>query len=335
MKFGYRFFLWLTLAITCCSIENVYGRKVEKLCFRSDSTFKIVQFTDLHLVWKTSERAYECVDHVIQNEKPDFIILTGDIIFSRPALDNFKRIIQYISSYKTPFAFVFGNHDHQFDATDSMLLASVKDVPYNMTTTVAGIDGDSNFDLPIYSKDGRKVESVIYGLDSHDSSRLTKAGVKGYDYIQRDQIDWYIATSKKYTKENGGTPIPSIAFFHIPLQEFAVACTNQRAALFGTRSEAVCCADMNSGLFSAMKEQGDIMGIFCGHDHDNDYAVNWYNILLAYGRYSGDNTAYNHLKGNGGRVIELKEGTRTIHTWIRLTNGEMHQDTLFPKDYLR
>ena len=143
------------------------------------------------------------------------------------------------------------------------------------------------------------------------------------------------ADFKKYTKENGGTPIPSIAFFHIPLQEFAVACTNQRAALFGTRSEAVCCADMNSGLFSAMKEQGDIMGIFCGHDHDNDYAVNWYNILLAYGRYSGDNTAYNHLKGNGGRVIELKEGTRTIHTWIRLTNGEMHQDTLFPKDYLR
>ena len=47
-------------------------------------------------------------------------------------------------------------------------------------------------------------------------------------------------------------------------------------------------------MFAAMKEAGDVMGVFVGHDHDNDYAVMWKNILLAYGRYTGGNTVYNH-----------------------------------------
>ncbi len=53
-------------------------------------------------------------------------------------------------------------------------------------------------------------------------------------------------------------------------------------------------------MFAAMKEAGDVMGMFVGHDHDNDYAVMWKDILLAYGRYTGGNTVYNHLPN--GRV---------------------------------
>ena len=69
-------------------------------------------------------------------------------------------------------------------------------------------------------------------------------------------------------------------------------------------------------MFAAMKEAGDVMGVFVGHDHDNDYAVMWKNILLAYGRYTGGNTVYNHLP-NGARIIVLDEGARTFTSWIR------------------
>ena len=74
-------------------------------------------------------------------------------------------------------------------------------------------------------------------------------------------------------------------------------------------------------MFTAMKEAGDVMGVFVGHDHDNDYAVMWHGILLAYGRYTGGNTVYNHLP-NGARVIVLKEGQRTFDTWIDLAGGQ-------------
>lgn len=313
------------------------AQRTTKLCFKADKTFKIVQFTDTHIVWNDhrSDVAYDCFDAVIKAEKPDFIILTGDIIYSKPPIDNFKKVMNYISQYKIPFAFVFGNHDYQFDVSDRQLLESVKDVPYNMTTTARGISGDCNFDIPIYSADGKTVQSVIYGIDSHNNSRLEAAGVKGYDFIYRDQIDWYVNTSRQYTRVNGGKPLPSVAFFHIPIPEFAVAASNKENTLFGLRTESVCCPKLNSGLFCAIKEQGDVMGVFCGHDHDNDYAVNHFGVLLAYGRFSGGNTEYNDLDGNGARVIELSQGERTIHTWVRLRTGAIQQNTIFPKDYIK
>lgn len=44
-----------------------------------------------------------------------------------------------------------------------------------------------------------------------------------------------------------------------------------RVCFFG---EPVCDPQLNSGLFNAMLECGDVMGVFCGHDHNNDYAIN-------------------------------------------------------------
>ena len=35
---------------------------------------------------------------------------------------------------------------------------------------------------------------------------------------------------------------------------------------------------MNSGLFAQMLHSGNIEGMFCGHDHDNDFSFNHYGI---------------------------------------------------------
>lgn len=53
------------------------------LKFNADKTFKIVQFTDLHVKWQDprSDVAFERIKQVLQDEKPDFVILTGDIIY--------------------------------------------------------------------------------------------------------------------------------------------------------------------------------------------------------------------------------------------------------------
>ena len=83
-----------------------------------------------------------------------------------------------------------------------------------------------------------------------------------------------------------------------------------------------------------MKMGGDVMGIFCGHDHDNDYTVMHHGILLGYGRFTGGNTEYNHLK-NGGRVIVLKEGKRGFDTWIHQREGEILDKTTYPDSYVK
>lgn len=95
-----------------------------------------------------------------------------------------------------------------------------------------------------------------------------------------------------------------------------------------------CAPALNTGMFTAMKEAGDVMGVFVGHDHDNDYAVMWHGILLAYGRYTGGNTVYNHLP-NGARVIVLKEGQRTFDTWIDLAGGQQVNRSTYPDSFVK
>ena len=189
-----------------------------------------------------------------------------------------------------------GNHDDEQNLTREQL--------YNVARSVKGNiqpDNQTDFVLRVNSKD--KEDALLYVFDSHSYSKLPN--VKGYDWIKASQIEWYRQLSKKETSANNNKPLPALAFFHIPLPEYAEAASTQSSILRGVRMEAACCPKLNSGLFTAMKEQGDVMGMFVGHDHDNDYAVMWYDILLAYGRYTGGNTEYNHLP-NGARVIVLK-----------------------------
>lgn len=86
-------------------------------------------------------------------------------------------------------------------------------------------------------------------------------------------------------------------------------------------------------LFTSVKECGDVMGIFVGHDHDNDYAVAYKEVLLAYGRYTGGKTVYNDLSSNGARVIVLHEGERRFDTYIRVANNEMESFVTFPNSF--
>lgn len=164
-------------------------------------------------------------------------------------------------------------------------------------------------------------------MDSHSYSQIK--GIGGYDYIKFDQIRWYRENSAKYTKQNGGTPLPSLAFFHIALPEYNQAASDETAILVGTRKEKACAPQLNSGMFASMKEMGDILGVFVGHDHDDDYAVFWKGILLAYGRYTGGDTVYNNLS-NGARVIEMTEGSTNFRTWIRQKDEEVINTVNYP-----
>ena len=80
------------------------------------------------------------------------------------------------------------------------------------------------------------------------------------------------------------------------------------------------------------EECGDVMGTFVGHDHNNDYAIMYKNILLAYGRYTGGNTVYNDLP-NGCRVIVLKENERRFDSYIRLANGKIEYQITYPDSF--
>ena len=299
-----------------------YKAHADKLRFKADGTFKIVQFTDVHWVPDNpaSKEAAERMNEVLDAERPDFVIYTGDVVFAKPATKAYQRALEPVLSRQLPFAVTLGNHDDEFDLTRPEIYALLKEMPGNLTGTVEGLSGVTNFILPIRSAQGDKPAFLLYGLDSLAYS--SREATKGYDWIKWDQIDWYRKCSAALTEQNGGTPLPALAFFHIPLPEYNEAAADERALLIGIRKEKACAPVVNSGLFTAMLEAGDVMATFVGHDHVNDYVATWKGLLLGYGRFTGGKTVYHDVPGgNGARVIELKEGTRAFRTWIRLKDG--------------
>lgn len=304
------------------------------LKFNKKGKFKIVQFTDVHFKYgnPASEIALERMKEVLEAERPDLVIFTGDVIYASPADQGMRTVLNVVADRKIPFGVVYGNHDHEQGMSREDLLKVIQSVPYNLSGQAEEISGVTNFILPVKSSDGKKDALILYCLDSHAYSSVK--GIGGYDFLKADQIEWYRENSKNFTAANGGEPFPSLAFFHIPLPEYNQAAADENAILVGTRMEKACAPVLNTGMFTAMKQQKDIVAVFVGHDHDNDYVVNWKGILLGYGRYTGGNTVYNDLP-NGARVIEMTEGKRELTTWVRLGDKEVINRIHYPVDFVK
>lgn len=323
-----------TILTALLVLTTAFAGLAQGLRFRPDGTFKIAQFTDTHYIHgdARSDTAIKNIRHVMEAEQPDLVLLTGDIIYGKPAEQSYRDVLDAIAAYGVPFGVVFGNHDDEQGLDRAALLRLTQSYPLNVTRTEPGIHGFSNYALPIAGHAGPDTAAVIYCFDSNAYSQIN--GIKGYDYIRGDQVEWYRRTSRALTAAHGGTPLPAYAFFHIPLPEYSDAVADEDAPFVGTRKERPCVPALNSGLFTAMKECGDVRATFVGHDHSNDYAVLWHGILLAYGRFSGGNTVYNDLP-NGARLIELHEDGQQFDTWVRLADGQVLNRATCPDSFLR
>lgn len=315
--------LVLTLAVT--------GARAQKLKFNKNGEFKIVQFTDLHYQSQNprSRVALRCIDSVVQAERPDLVVFDGDNIYSRPADSAMYHIIRCIERHRVPYVLLFGNHDEEQGLTRAQLYDIARTGRHNLQPDRQG-SSSPDYVLTIAGSRSSAPSALLYCMDSHSYTPIKRVGT--YAWMTFDQVQWYRSQSAAYTTANAGKPVPALAFFHIPLPEFATAASAEGNVLIGNRMEKSCPPILNSGLFTAMKEGGDVMGIFCGHDHDNDYTTLYYDILLGYGRFSGGNTEYNHLP-NGARVIVLHEGQRRFDTWIRTRRGGVELRTTYPDSY--
>lgn len=323
-----------TLLCLALIVAGMGSATAQTLKFNAKKTLKIVQFTDVH--WKPgkaeSSAAAKCMNAVLDAEKPDLVVYTGDVAYDKPAFEALDSAFAPVISRGIPFAYTFGNHDDEQGRTRQEIFDYVRKKPLCLTTTAEGVSGMANFCLPVKSADGKHDAAVIYVFDSNSYSSIKE--IKGYDWVHPDQIDWYRSQSATYTKANGGNPLPSIVFQHIPVPEFNDAARDEEARLIGKRFEEACAPKLNTGEFAAMRLNGDVMAMFVGHDHINNYSVLYKGILLSYGQYTGGRTVYCPQR-NGARVIELTEGSRTFKTWLRMADGEVLDPITCPDDFTK
>ena len=300
-------------------------KPVREFKFRPDGRFKILQLTDTHYVAgdKRSERALANVIEMLDTEKPDLVIHTGDIIFGNPAARSARELLQPIADRGIPFAVALGNHDSDFELTRNEIFDLIREIPGNINTPVReGLYGCSNDVISLSSSNG--VERVFYLFDS--GSYIDYRGEKGYDYIRHSQIGWYRDHSEAFTKANGGTPVPSMAFFHIPVREYNDGVRDTGRSMIGYFSEEPCSSKYNSGLVANFKELGDVEAIVCGHDHDDDFVLKFGDMFYIYGRFSGCDTVYNNIGRSGARIFEFTSGEPGFRTYVRQYGQGVFQD---------
>ena len=284
--------------------------------FRPDGKFKILQLTDTHYVAgdPRSERALANVIQMLDEEKPDLVIHTGDIIFGNPAAQSTIEILQPMVDRGIPFAVALGNHDSDFELSRAEIYDVIRGIKGNVNTPAKdGVYGFSNDVITLSSAKGP--ERVFYLFDS--GSYINYRGEKGYDYIRHSQIGWYRQHSEAITEANSGVPVPSYAFFHRAVREFTAGLRDPNRDMIGVSCEEPCPSLYNSGLVANFKEMGDVEAVICGHDHDNDYVMRNGDMFYIFGRFSGCDTVYNNIGASGARIFEFTEGETGFRTYVR------------------
>lgn len=323
----------LSIIILLCLIFNqnvVFGAK-PSLKFNSNGDFKIVQFTDTHITDKieTSQPVFELIRIVIEAEKPDMVVFTGDIVLQDNAKEKWDSIDNILSKQQLPWIVVFGNHEEDYDTKRPQLTQLLMRYPRCLNSRTKNVEGESNFILPILDNN-RKAAALIYGFDTHSYSKVK--GIKGYGWVQLSQLNWYRNQSANYTRKNNNTSLPAIAFIHIPLPEYSEMANAKNAKLIGIKNEKVASGALNSGLFAQLVAGGDVMGVFCGHDHNNDYIGEFQGVALGYGRFGLSTPCWYKNMTAGARVIVLKQGKRSFVSWIN-TFGKLEFKCTFPDSF--
>ena len=256
----------------------------DTLQFNKDGSFKIMQVADIqddhHLIPATLDYFRIAID----SESPDLIVLLGDNISGVPSdfediekarKNTAKAIDCYMSFFeemKIPVAVVFGNHDTENEVTKEEQMQMY--MSYDCCLAIdegSDISGCGTYNVPILSSDGTKVAYNLWFFDSylHDEEK----GIS--DNIQQDQIEWYIKKSNELKEANGGKPVDSMAFQHIPPKEI-----NEAEFLNGEINENPSPSSGESIQIPAMLRQGDVRAVFFGHDHVNTYTALYEGIYL-------------------------------------------------------
>lgn len=290
--------------------------------FITDDDFKVVQLSDVHigagfLSVNKDKKAVDAVAAMLREEKPDLVVVTGDTVFPVPFISGsfnnktgakiFADLMENLGVYWAP---VFGNHDTEVysfynrgEMSDFYSQETYKHCLYQ-----AGPDdiyGKGNYVINVKNSNDELTQS-LFMIDSNDylGNPLISNITWSYDAIHEDQVKWYEETLNSLKAENGGKMPNSLAFFHIPLQEYKEAWDKYRENGFkdseevkyfygegGEKNSAVFPGDVNFGFFETAKKLGSTKGMFCGHDHLNNFSLEYQGIRLSYG-YTVDYLAY-------------------------------------------
>lgn len=309
-----------TMCLSACAKSGVNHDISEYILETSYSDdYRILQLTDIHLGDKDNYQThFDFMDLTIEKAHPNMIIVTGDL-FTFASKSTAKRLFEFIDSHNVPWTVTFGNHDEQCYFSVDWMTSLLNDYGHNCLFKDIqddDVQGNANFAINLM-QGGHVFEQLII----MDSNRYYFGDYFGYDCFKEDQIEWYSRLVDHTTAQNGGTVVESLMFYHIPLPEVNNAWEEGKdnpaliknpANSKAEQGEKPCNPEHDFGFFKTIKEKGSTKGMYFGHDHVNNYIVEYQGIDFGYGIKSTDRVYYGDTM-LGGRVITIKNDHSLVY----------------------
>lgn len=195
-------------AAACAALWSVATLQAQpaELRFRDDGTFRIAQFTDMHLDpskprrLAESEKTFARLERVLTSERPDLVVFTGDVVTGAPAEGMWRRLLDAVERHGIPFCVVLGNHDAEQDLARAEIARIV--TSYDGSLNRLADNGElADVELTVAGRGSDRPAWAFYCLDSHDYSTIE--GIDGYGWFFPGQVEWLRACCTARTEANG------------------------------------------------------------------------------------------------------------------------------------
>lgn len=313
-----------------------------KITFRPDGTLKILQISDAQDMHIVRPEMVRMLNRIYDTEKPDLVVFTGDNILgnhvddmpvgtwhprrskaftTRRIRQSLCHILEPLELRGIPFTMTYGNHDDR-----NALTQREQAEMWAQYEGFFGLNEDpavpcDTFNVPIYDRTG---ERIVYNLWLMDSAGQRDDG-SGYECVQPESLEWYRKTSQALRAQNGGEPVRSLMFQHIPMPEMGalfIPCAADDAGAIRKRDGTCCRLDPehatgfgyeyddflpeDCGQFAVLRETGDVDAVVSGHLHLNgfDGTVNGMRMIATPG---ASFRSYGLPQTRGVRVFNLRE----------------------------
>lgn len=297
--------------------------------------FNILQLTDIH--WNVNSSTYESkiymdkllaeADRHIKEKqgnsaKIDLVELTGDMFMLSNSF-HVRSFINYFEKKAEDLGFMYtaiwGNHDRHGMYHPNWLAEQFAKAPHCYYRELNDdLYGRSNFVINL--KNGATTKWQIANLDSGASfSESPVSPFRDYDYIRKDQTEWWLLEHGK-----AGTNVPGIAYYHIPQDENLKmwneihdnGATNKHK-FFKLEDFADNGNEKYASDFIDVAIKNNLKGAFMGHAHNVDWTVEMTDnetgnsLLLGLGVKTGKELYFAHIDVNSTDPA-MQEGLASV-----------------------
>ncbi|MCQ2432199.1 MAG: metallophosphoesterase [Clostridia bacterium] len=301
------------------------------LTCREDGTFRVLCVSDFHAPREErwDARLKWALEALIRENDPDLVYIAGDLTDEADSMGSPERLREYLADImayceenQIPWAHIPGNHDREVRLPPEIFA----EFPHCVSKRgEASLPGYGTYLLPVYKKGEENKGPVfcIWGFDTHtgmgDYAKMLElaepsdlyylpTGFDRYAGPAFAQCRWYWEVSLAM-EERFGRKTPGIMILHAPLPEHGLIPANPtQTGMKGTFGEFTGCASINTGLFAAACERGEIKEIVSGHDHYNNFSGNHMGITLSQDASLGHD-GYGDDAIRGGRLLVFQHGT--------------------------